>query len=326
MNFRIGILVLAAICVMSSMGIGQRNFGVGIPVTENFDTLGTATVAVTDNGPPIVGFYAFGADVNTNPHTFFADDGSIGISSFYNLGTTGAADRTAGSIPGLFTGTTYLGLRLLNVTSDPITSITVTYTGEQWRSGSTGPEVLAFSYQTGATVTSLTAGTWVTASTLDFTSPNNAGGFLALDGNLAANRATITQTIAVNIPANSEIMLRWENVDDGGVPDFDHALGIDDLTVTAISVVPTAADATITGRVTDGYGRAISSAAITVQDFNGTTKVVLTNTFGYYRIEGLEAGQTYVLSVSSRRHTFANASMVINLGDNFDGANFVASR
>jgi hypothetical protein len=116
-------------------------------------------------------------------------------------------------------------------------------------------------------------------------------------------------------------MLRWSDIVNTGQPD---ALGIDDLTVTAIA--PSAADARISGRVTDSYGRAISSAAITVQDINGTSKVALTNTFGYYRIEGLEAGQTYVLSVAARRYTFANASQVINLSDNFDGANFVALR
>ncbi len=90
--------------------------------------------------------------------------------------------------------------------------------------------------------------------------------------------------------------------------------------------ITTAADAAISGRVTDAFGRAISSAAISVTDMGGVPKFVYTNTFGYYSVKGLEVGQTYILGVSARRYTFANPTMVVNLGDNVVGANFVAKR
>lgn len=195
------------------------------------------------------------------------------------------------------------------------------YTGEQWRRGNGGAETLAFSYQTGATVTSLTAGTYTAVTALNFISPYTASNNTALDGNAAANRTLLDQTITLNIPAGTEIMLRWQDVVESAQPD---GFGIDDITITALP--PTAGDATISGRVTDGFGRAISQAAITVQDITGTPKVVYTNTFGYYSVKDLDVGQTYVVSVAARRHKFATSSIVVNLGDNIEGANFVANR
>jgi hypothetical protein len=103
-----------------------------------------------------------------------------------------------------------------------------------------------------------------------------------------------------------------------------NGLAVDDLVVAANPT--TAGDATISGRVTDSYGRAISSAIISVTDLAGNKKIAYTNTFGYYSVPELEVGQSYVVSVSARRYTFANPSMVISLTDSVAGANFVASR
>lgn len=320
MKFTFGLWAFAAVCLLVCAAAAQRTISVGSPVTENFDSLGTANTSVTDN-TTIAGVYTFRTTGNASPNIFTAGTGSSNAGNLYNFGSAAASDRALGTQTTSATQTTNLGLRLLNNGATPITRLRVQYTGEQWRRGNGAAETLAFAYQTGATVTSLTTGTYTAVASLNFVSPYTATNNTARDGNAAANRTLLDQTISVNIPAGTEIMLRWQDVVESAQAD---GFGVDDITITALPA--TAGDATITGRVTDSFGRAISSAAISVQDITGVPKIVYTNTFGYYSVKGLEVGQTYILGVSARRYTFANPTMVVNLGDNVDGANFVAKR
>ena len=89
---------------------------------------------------------------------------------------------------------------------------------------------------------------------------------------------------------------------------------------------PTAAAVSITGRVTDYYGRAISSAKLTLFGASGEAKVVYTNTFGYYKFSEVPVADFYVMSVQHRRYTFVNGSVNFSLQDNIEGFNFQASR
>lgn len=101
-----------------------------------------------------------------------------------------------------------------------------------------------------------------------------------------------------------------------GVSEFsDWAIGI---------LVPTAAPASVAGRVMDASGRGIRNAIVTVQPSDGTTRSTSTNTFGNYRINDLASGDTYILSVASRRHRFANPSRLIILSADLTDENFVA--
>ena len=312
--------IICILCVAVLTASAQKNLSVGNPVTETFNTLLTGNVNLTNN-VTIPGVYATRTIGNADPNTLDANNGDFVTAGLFNMGTTGALDRALGSKAAPITGTNYFGVRLVNSGATTISSITVQYTGETWRHGTGLAETLTFEYQTGATVTSLTTGTWTSVAALTYTNPNNPPGQGTLDGNAAENRTTISATFTVTILPGTEIMLRWSDIANGGQLD---GLAIDDVTVTAIA--PSAADAYITGRVTDAYGRAISSAAITVQGFSGTSRTAFTNTFGYYRVAGLESGESYVVIVSARRYSFANQTMLVNLSDSFAGANFVASR
>ena len=90
--------------------------------------------------------------------------------------------------------------------------------------------------------------------------------------------------------------------------------------------VPTAARASITGRVTTARGSSISGAVITVSGMDGTPRNAYTNALGYYRIEGLTVGESFVLAVSARRYTFASPVQFVNLQNNLSGLNFTASQ
>lgn len=226
--------------------------------TQNFDGLGTTGSTWTDN-VTLTGWYAR-TDLTSPIAAYGVNTGSTtaaGLYSFGVLGTNPAADRALGYAPtNAYTGASgtgkgYIGWRLKNNTGSTISSIQVTWTGEQWRRDNALAQNLTLFYQTGATVTALLGGTWTTASS-SFSSPQLSATALALDGNLPANRmAGITATITVTILPGQEIMLRWEDLNDSG---SDHLLAIDDVTVNA-----TLAPATGTSIITAGAGTEATS-------------------------------------------------------------------
>lgn len=89
-------------------------------------------------------------------------------------------------------------------------------------------------------------------------------------------------------------------------------------------IAPTAANASINGAVYSGK-QGVSRVIVTLNGGNLTQpRVTQTNNFGYYYFEDLPVGETYVITVSSRKYSFPNSSLVINLQDNISDANFEA--
>jgi hypothetical protein len=89
----------------------------------------------------------------------------------------------------------------------------------------------------------------------------------------------------------------------------------------------TAADVSLAGRVTTADGRGIRNARVVISG-NGLPepRTATTGSFGYFSFEGLQAGQTYVVTVNSKRYTFSVPSRVITLLDNLADVNFVADQ
>jgi hypothetical protein len=87
---------------------------------------------------------------------------------------------------------------------------------------------------------------------------------------------------------------------------------------------PTAGDASVSGRVTTHAGNPISGARVSLMDEAGHVTVTLTNPFGYFRFEDVEAGETYVVSVRSKRYAFQ--PRVVNVGEEVTELNFVAEQ
>jgi len=89
--------------------------------------------------------------------------------------------------------------------------------------------------------------------------------------------------------------------------------------------VPTAADASISGRVTTADGRPIRNATVTITGNSlPTPRVFQTGSFGYYMFDGLRTGETYVVTVSQRRFIFQTPSRVVTLTDNIADLDFIA--
>ncbi|MEQ1923068.1 MAG: carboxypeptidase-like regulatory domain-containing protein, partial [Pyrinomonadaceae bacterium] len=91
-------------------------------------------------------------------------------------------------------------------------------------------------------------------------------------------------------------------------------------------VVPTAAGVSVSGRVTTAEGRGIRGAIVTVTGNSLAAPInVMTGVNGKYIVEGLTAGETYIVTIRSRRFVFGTSSRVLTLVDSVTDADFVAN-
>ncbi|MBP9144690.1 MAG: hypothetical protein KBI44_09425, partial [Thermoanaerobaculia bacterium] len=207
----------------------------GSPYTQNFDTLATTgTANAWNDNSTLTGWYSQFSLVPASPTTYRADAGASNTGAIYSYGTGTATERAFGSASSGTPGTILNAVRFVNNTGSTITSLDVTYNGEQWRNGgNTAVHQLDFQYQVAAATVVTDANTpttgWLDSNALDFTSPTVGATAAALDGNAAANRTALASTITVTVANGEEIWLRWSDINDGG---NDHGLSVDDLSVT----------------------------------------------------------------------------------------------
>ena len=208
----------------------KRTFAVGTTVslttinqasTQNFDSLAmSGTSNVTPQG---WGFIETGTSLDTN---YRAGDGTANSGDTYSFGSN--SDRAFGTLQsGSLIST--IGACFTNNSGNPITSLEISYTGEQWRLG-TAARVDRLDFQYSVDATSLTTGSWANFDALDFSSPNTAASVGALDGNLTANKTVITAKImGLNIANGATIFIRWNDFNASGADD---GLAVDDFSLT----------------------------------------------------------------------------------------------
>lgn len=175
--------------------------------------------------------------------TYRASNGTDANGGAHSLGPTLSPERAMGSIGAstVSTGNFAWGILLRNNSGVPITDMTVSYIGEQWRNSGAAPQEVRFFYRTSSSpITSLNPGSsagWTPVNALNFTSPVSGGAASALNGNAPANRvvrSSISLT-GLSLAAGDFIMLKW---DDPNHPGADHSLAIDDVLVTWVLPVP----------------------------------------------------------------------------------------
>jgi hypothetical protein len=196
----------------------------GVAVTENFNTLALSGTSSTT--PTGWGFSEALANANT---TYTAGTGSGNAGDTYSFGAASNAERALG---GLQSGTLIptIGASFTNNTGGTITSLDISYTGEQWRLGALA-RVDRLDFQISTDATSLTTGTYTDVNALDFTAPNTGPTVGALDGNAAANRTAISSTITgLSITNGATFFIRWTDLNAVGADD---GLAVDDFSLTA---------------------------------------------------------------------------------------------
>lgn len=88
----------------------------------------------------------------------------------------------------------------------------------------------------------------------------------------------------------------------------------------------TAAPASVGGRVMSSVGRPIYGADVTLTDVvSGETRVVRTNTYGYYTFENVETARPYILSVASKKYRFSNDAQYFTLNQDSFGFDFTSN-
>ena len=226
----------------------------GAPITQNFDTLATAgTTNTWTDDTTLTGWYSQFSLQPTNPITYRADSGGSNTGAIYSWGVAGTnalTERALGSVGSGTPGNIFNALKLTNNTGSTITSLDISYTGEQWRQGGCTPtpctpaaQKIDFQYQiaNAGVITDANTPTtgWLDQDPLDFTSPQpGTSTAAAIDGNAVANRTALSSTINVTLNNGQEIWLRWMDTNDAN---NDHGLAIDDFSVTPNSgpVTPT---------------------------------------------------------------------------------------
>lgn len=215
------VLLLASI---PSFGFSQIAItDLGAVYSQNFDSLAnTGTSSTTPHGWQ---FLETGTNANT---TYAADNGTANSGNTYSYGSTGSTERAFGTLQSGSLNAV-IGASFSNNSSSVITSITINYSGEEWRLAVINrTDQLDFQYSTNAT--SLGSGTWVDVNELDFVTPNTSATVGALDGNNSANKTQKSFTITnLSISPGSTFYIRWTDLNISG---NDDGLAIDDLTMS----------------------------------------------------------------------------------------------
>jgi len=220
------IYLLLFTITFSSLSFGQITItALNSPYTQNFDVMGTGTAFPTD----WTGIRAGGSGTANQILTPAITNGAANSGGAYNVGTTSATDRALGSIA---SGTTIpaIGASFKNTTGTLISKISLAGVMEQWRSGDNAiTENLVFSYSLNAT--GLNDGTWTTVASLNLIEKlTTTTAAAAVDGNLAANKTSISSDISLAWTNNSKLWIKWTDANDTG---SDGIYAIDDFSLTA---------------------------------------------------------------------------------------------
>lgn len=109
-----------------------------------------------------------------------------------------------------------------------------------------------------------------------------------------------TQSIPFDVAPSNQITTRVETI------------SVDEMeSIITQMAVPTAASVTVAGRVVDATGRGLSGVRVSIDGASGSSQSVSTSSFGYFQFEGIEAGRSYVINASHKRHTFAAQALTV---------------
>jgi len=197
-------------------------------------------------------------------------------------------------------------------------SVNVTNTGAPFKG--TAQDTLAPNWQAGTmqTVTWNVAGT--TAAPI---SAANVNILLSTDGG-----NTFPTTILASTPNDGTQMITVPNMPTTMARLKVEAVGnifFDISNVNFIITFPTAAGASVEGRVMTSSGRGINRAGLTLLDTQtNELQTAFTNNFGYYKFSDVTVGSFYILTINDNKgFSFPNSQRSFSLNDSISGLNFL---
>jgi hypothetical protein len=215
-------LVALGLCIFSNTSFSQISL-TGGTYSQDFNTL-----AISGTSSTLPSGWIF-SETGTNANAIYtAGTGSSNAGDTYSFGAGGSNERAFG---GLLSGSLVptIGASFINNTGGTITSFTISYTGEQWRLGTSGRnDRLDFQFSLNAS--SLSTGTWTDVDALDFVAPIGTGSVGALNGNASANQSAISYTISgLSIANGATFFIRWNDFNASGADD---GLAVDDFSLS----------------------------------------------------------------------------------------------
>jgi PEP-CTERM motif len=216
-------LTIAVTAGLTTAARAQINY-TGPTYTQDFDSMGAVGTTT-----PTGWFVGSGTGPAVTGTTVIPGTGSSNTPGNYNFGVSGVHgidERALGSL-------TAQGVQLdtevdfKNGTGAPITQFTLTYDGEQWKTGFFANTLTLQLSTDGITWTSL-------GSAFNFISPITGASTAALDGNATANRvANIggTFTLSTPIAIGSAFFFRFADPDDAKT---DAGLSVDNFSFRAV--------------------------------------------------------------------------------------------
>jgi len=140
----------------------------------------------------------------------------------------------------------------------------------------------------------------------------------ATDGPNIDGRVTTRSVLLPPAVSNqSQVQIRLITTNGTGPDEW---IGINNVAISSLS--PSAAHATVDGRVMTAAGLPVSRAIVTMTDNQGRVSTATTNPFGYFSFTDAVAGATYVFEVTSKRYSFEPRVVVVV--DNVTDLDFIS--
>lgn len=289
------------------LGDGTGAFTAGTSVNVGFDTYGITAADL--NGDGNADFLA--SQKNANPGAASLQLG-VGDGTFTSGGTIGDLATSRGLTVGDFNGDDRQDIVVVERNGDRIASYlggcAVDITNTSLPNGSQDAAYNVVINATGGTApytfsaTGLPTGLMFNTATGEITgSPTVTGTFYP--------RFTVTDSSPI-APSQKSISLAPA------------AANVNFQVLQIVVLAPTAANASISGKVQTALGRGIPRATVSITDASGQIRYARTNQFGYFHFEDVGVGETYVFNAYSKQYTFA--TQVLSVDDNITGLNFTA--
>ncbi len=88
---------------------------------------------------------------------------------------------------------------------------------------------------------------------------------------------------------------------------------------------PTAANVSVGGRILTATGGGIRNVRVTLTGGSGETRTAFSSGFGSFQFNGVPSGETYIISVSAKKYSFAEPAQVFSVLEDVADIIFVAN-
>ncbi|MBK6750325.1 MAG: carboxypeptidase regulatory-like domain-containing protein [Pyrinomonadaceae bacterium] len=144
-------------------------------------------------------------------------------------------------------------------------------------------------------------------------------------GNKAGGTVSITYTVKVLSGAGTASTLNTLIYDFSGSSYHYNSDFSSTFVIASITNPPSAAGAYVSGRVSLAAGNGIRNVQVALIEADGTVHLTKTGSFGYYRFEDIPAGQTVLVSLTSKSYTFSPSTRIVSLNEDLADFDWVSN-